>query len=152
LTQGAGLTAQSAGRQAISPAGLRSRITGCAGFPYAGHFSVESSTMSIFSSAAVRALAPHLVDLVKGALPLFTPEREAAEAPPEQVDNVQQRQISELQQAATLQATAIREMAERGEASMRALEAELAKQKRMTQAALAVAVVAALLAVWALLH
>ncbi|MFL6715896.1 MAG: hypothetical protein ACJ8G3_05965 [Burkholderiaceae bacterium] len=108
--------------------------------------------MSIFSSAAVRALAPHLVDLVKGALPLFTPEREAAEAPPEQVDNVQQRQISELQQAATLQATAIREMAERGEASMRALEAELAKQKRMTQAALAVAVVAALLAVWALLH
>ena len=105
--------------------------------------------MSIFSSAAVRALAPHLMDLVKGVLPLFTPEREATEAPPEQVDNVQQRQISELQQAATLQAAAIKELAERSEASMRALEAELARQKRMTTVALAIAVIAALLALWA---
>ena len=105
--------------------------------------------MSIFSSAAVRALAPHLVDLVKGVLPLFTPEREAAEAPPEQVDDVQQRQISELQQAATMQATAIRELAERSEASMRALEAELASQKRMTLVATGIAVVAALIALWA---
>ena len=104
--------------------------------------------MSLFSSAAVRALAPHLVDLVKGVLPLFTPEKAATEAPPEQVDDVQQRQIGELQQAATLQATAIREMAERSETSMRALEAELARQKRMTMAAIAVAVVALLVALW----
>lgn len=108
--------------------------------------------MSIFSSAAVRALAPHLVDLVKGVLPLFTPEREAAEAPPEQVDDVQQRQIGELQQAATAQAAAIRELAERSEASMRALEAELVKQKRMAQTAIAIAAAALLLALWALLR
>ena len=105
--------------------------------------------MSLFSSAAVRALAPHLMDLVKGVLPLFTPERSAAEAPPEQVDDVQQRQITELQQAATLQATAIRELAERSDASMRALEAELARQKKMSTVAIAVAVVAALIALWA---
>ena len=105
--------------------------------------------MSLFSSAAVRALAPHLVDLVKGVLPLFTSERVAAEAPPEQVDDVQQRQITELQQAATLQATAIRELAERSEASMRALEAELARQKKMTMVAIAIAVVAGLIALWA---
>jgi stress response protein YsnF len=105
--------------------------------------------MSLFSSAAVRALAPHLMDLVKGVLPLFTPEKEAAEAPPEKVDDVQQRQIGELQQAATMQAKALQELAERSEASMRALEAELAAQKRMTMGALALAVVAALLAMWA---
>ncbi|MET0964505.1 MAG: hypothetical protein ABWY05_17080 [Noviherbaspirillum sp.] len=105
--------------------------------------------MSLFSSAAVRALAPHLVDIVKGVLPLFTSERAAAEAPPEQVDDVQQRQISELQHAATLQATAIREMAERSEASMRALEAELARQKKMSTVAIAVAVVAVVIALWA---
>lgn len=105
--------------------------------------------MSLFSSAAVRALAPHLIDLVKGVLPLFTPEKEAAEAPPEKVDDVQQRQIGELQQAATMQAKALQELAERSEASMRALEAELAAQKRMTMGALALAVVAALLALWA---
>jgi hypothetical protein len=105
--------------------------------------------MSLFSSAAVRALAPHLMDLVKGVLPLFTPEKVAAEAPPEQVDNVQQRQITELQQAATLQAKALQEMAERGEASMRALEAELAKQKRMSIVAIAIAVLAVLVALWA---
>lgn len=105
--------------------------------------------MSLFSSAAVRALAPHLVDLVKGVLPLFTPERAATDAMPEQVDDVQQRQISELQQAATLQATAIRELAERSEASMRALEAELARQKKMTTVAIGVAVAAALIALWA---
>ena len=96
--------------------------------------------MSLFSSAAVRALAPHLMDLVKGVLPLFTPEK---------VDDVQQRQIGELQQAATMQAKALQELAERSEASMRALEAELAAQKRMTMGALALAVVAALLALWA---
>ena len=105
--------------------------------------------MSLLSSAAVRALAPHLMDLVKGVLPLFTPERAATEAPPEQVDDVQQRQITELQQAATLQATAIRELAERSEASMRALEAELARQKRMTTVAIALAIVAAVIALWA---
>ena len=105
--------------------------------------------MSLFSSAAVRALAPHLMDLFKGVLPLFTPEKEAAEAPPEKVDDVQQRQIGELQQAATMQAKALQELAERSEASMRALEAELAAQKRMTMGALALAVVAALLALWA---
>lgn len=105
--------------------------------------------MSLLSSAAVRALAPHLMDLVKGVLPLFTPERAAAEAPPEQVDDVQQRQITELQQAATLQGAAIRELAARSEASMRALEAELARQKRMTMAAIAVALVAAVIALWA---
>ena len=105
--------------------------------------------MSLFSSAAVRALAPHLMDLVKGVLPLFTPEKEAAEAPPEKVDDVQQRQIGELQQAATMQAKALQELAERSEASMRALEAELAAHKRMTMGALALAVVAALLALWA---
>lgn len=105
--------------------------------------------MSLFSSAAVRALAPHLMDLVKGVLPLFTPEKEAAEAPPEQVDDVQQRQIGELQQAATLQAKALQELAERSEASMRALEAELAKQKRMTTVAIAIAAVAVLVALWA---
>jgi hypothetical protein len=105
--------------------------------------------MSLFSSAAVRALAPHLMDLVKGVLPLFTPEKVAAEAPPEKVDDVQQRQIGELQQAATMQAKALQELAERSEASMRALEAELAAQKRMTMGALALAVVAALLALWA---
>lgn len=105
--------------------------------------------MSLFSSAAVRALAPHLMDLVKGVLPLFTPEKAAAEAPPEQVDDVLQRQIGELQQAATMQAKALQELAERSEASMRALEAELAKQKRMTTVAIAVAAVATLLALWA---
>lgn len=105
--------------------------------------------MSLLSSAAVRALAPHLMDLVKGVLPLFTPERAATEAPPEQVDDVQQRQITELQQAATLQATAIRELAERSVASMRALEAELARQKRMTTVAIALAIVAAVIALWA---
>lgn len=105
--------------------------------------------MSLLSSAAVRALAPHLMDLVKGVLPLFTPERAATEAPPEQVDDVQQRQITELQQAATLQATAIRELAERSESSMRALEAELARQKRMTTVAIALAIVAAVIALWA---
>jgi hypothetical protein len=105
--------------------------------------------MSLLSSAAVRALAPHLMDLVKGVLPLFTPERAATEAPPEQVDDVQQRQITELQQAATLQATAIRELAERSVASMRVLEAELARQKRMSTVAIAVAVVAVVIALWA---
>ena len=105
--------------------------------------------MSLLSSAAVRALAPHLMDLVKGVLPLFTPERAATEAPPEQVDDVQQRQITELQQAATLQATAIRELAERSVASMRVLEAELARQKRMTTVAIALAIVAAVIALWA---
>jgi stress response protein YsnF len=92
------------------------------------------------------------MDLVKGVLPLFTPEKEAAEALPEKVDDVQQRQIGELQQAATMQAKALQELAERSEASMRALEAELAAQKRMTMGALALAVVAALLALWAGLH
>jgi hypothetical protein len=115
-------------------------------------FNAGNSDMSIFSSAAVRALAPHLMDLVKGVLPLFTPERAAKEAPPEQVDDVQQRQISELQQAATLQAAAIKELAERSEASMRALEAELARQKRMTTVAMVIAVIAALLALWAALR
>jgi hypothetical protein len=43
----------------------------------------------------------------------------------------------------------MQELAERSEASMRALEAELAKQKRMTTIAMAIAVVAALLALWA---
>ena len=105
--------------------------------------------MSLFSSAAVRALAPHLMDLVKGVLPLFTPEKAAAEAPPGQVDDVQQRQIGELQKAAMMQAKALQELAERSEASMRSLEAELAKQKRMTTVAIAVAVLAALLALWA---
>ena len=108
--------------------------------------------MSLLSSAAVRALAPHLMDLVKGVLPLFTPERAATEAPPEQVDDVQQRQITELQQAATLQATAIRELAERSVASMRVLEAELARQKRMTTVAIALALVAVVSALWAGLH
>lgn len=108
--------------------------------------------MSLLSSAAVRALAPHLMDLVKGVLPLFTPERAATEAPPEQVDDVQQRQITELQQAATLQATAIRELAERSVASMHALEEELARQKRMSTVAIAVAVVAVVIALWAVLR
>ena len=44
---------------------------------------------------------------------------------------------------------ALQELAERSEASMRALEAELAKQKRMTTVAIAVAAVAAVLALWA---
>ena len=50
--------------------------------------------MSLFSSAAVRALAPHLMDLVKGVLPLFTPEKEAAEAPPEVQALLEQRQVA----------------------------------------------------------
>lgn len=111
--------------------------------------------MSIFSSAAIRALAPHLLDLAKGVLPLFTASR-AGQAEQEdaqaEAGDVQALQIRELQQAATAQAGAMRELAARTEAALKEMEAQLRRQQRISAVAIALAAAAAALALWALLR
>jgi hypothetical protein len=108
--------------------------------------------MSIFSSAAMRALAPHLLDLAKGVLPLFTAARPAQEETPVEHEHVQSLQIAELQQAVTAQAAALRELAERSEAALTELEDRLRRQQRFSAIALAVAAVAVVVALWAVAH
>lgn len=108
--------------------------------------------MSIFSSAAMRALAPHLLDLAKGVLPLFTASRPAQEETPVEHEHVQALQIAELQQAVTAQAAALRELAERSEAALTELEQRLGRQQRLSAIALAVAGVAIVVALWAVAH
>jgi hypothetical protein len=108
--------------------------------------------MSIFSSAAMRALAPHLLDLAKGVLPLFTSTRADQQETPAEHEDMQGLQIRELQQAATAQAGAVRELAERTEVALAELEERLKRQQRISMIAMIIAGVATVLALWALLR
>lgn len=108
--------------------------------------------MSIFTSAAMRALAPHLLDLAKGVLPLFTASRASQEETPVEHEDMQALQIRELQQAATAQAGAVQELAARTEAALTELEQRLQRQQRISTIAMVVAAVAMVLALWALMR
>jgi hypothetical protein len=109
--------------------------------------------MGFLTSSAVSALAPHLVDLVKGVIPLFTPNNKAAEKDlsGEQANSVLNKQIAELQSAATAQAAAMKELAAKTEESLRAMEAQLRQQKMFTLIALGVAILSGVIAVAAIL-
>ncbi|MES2535183.1 MAG: hypothetical protein V4632_04840 [Pseudomonadota bacterium] len=109
--------------------------------------------MGFFTSSAVSALAPHLVDMVKGVLPLFTSNSKAAEndLSREQAIKVLNVQIAELQTAATAQAAAMRELAAKTEESLRAMETQLEKQRAYSLGALGVAVFSLVIAVAAIL-
>ncbi|MGV3655862.1 MAG: hypothetical protein ACO1N5_16785 [Noviherbaspirillum sp.] len=110
--------------------------------------------MSFLTRSAVSALAPHVVDIVKGVLPLFTANNKAnREAPHDasaqetiQLLNVQ---ISELQQAALNQAEALKELAASSEQTIGELERRLQRQKILSAAALAIAIMALGLAILA---
>jgi hypothetical protein len=105
--------------------------------------------MGFLTSSAVSALAPHLVDLVKGVIPLFTSNNKVAEKDlsEEQVSSVLNMQIAELQTAATAQASAMKELAAKTEESLRAMEARLRQQKMFSMIALGVAILSAVIAV-----
>lgn len=106
--------------------------------------------MSFFTRSAVSALAPHLVDLVKGVLPLFTADNKAIRhGSQEQATQVLTVQVSELQEAAVNQAGALKELAARTEQSIRELERQLKRQKILSASALAIAIVALGLAILA---
>jgi glutathione S-transferase len=106
--------------------------------------------MSILTSSAVSALAPHLLDLVKGVIPLITSRNKAVAKTDtrEQAADALAVQVAELQEAAIKQAAAIKELAEASDAAMRDLEQQLKQQKLLSLIALAVAAVSLALAVW----
>ena len=106
--------------------------------------------MSFFTRSAVSALAPHLVDLVKGVLPLFTADNKTARhASHEQTTQILDVQVYELQEAAVKQAGAIKELAAHTEQTIRELDRQLKRQKILSASALAIAIVALGLAILA---
>jgi hypothetical protein len=109
--------------------------------------------MGFLTSSAVSALAPHLVDLVKGVLPLFTSNNKASgkDLSGEQSSGVLNMQIAELQAAATAQATAMKELAAKTEESLRAMETQLRQQRVFSLIALGVAILSGVIAVAAIL-
>jgi hypothetical protein len=103
---------------------------------------------------AVKLILPHVGNIVAAAKPAFT--RKAAD--PAEETEVVQRQIAELQSAASMNATHIKELAEQLRLTVAALEqAAVETEKRIRRAytlaaaALAVAIAAVAVALYAVI-
>jgi hypothetical protein len=95
---------------------------------------------------AVKLILPHVGNIVAAAKPAFT--RQAAD-PVEQADVVQ-RQIAELQSAASQNATHVKELAEQLRLTITALEQSAAETEKRLRRTYAFATVAAVLGSMAL--
>jgi len=99
----------------------------------------------------IKASLPYVTQIVTAAIPAFTSK--PPNAPP---DEIVPKQIEELQAAVTHNAEAVKSLAtqlkdtlEVLEQSGRRLETELARQRRMTLLAVAIAVISAVIAITA---
>ena len=97
---------------------------------------------------AVKLILPHVTDIVKAAKPAFT--RLTGKPLEEQGSDVVQRQIAELQAAASQNATHVKELAEQLRLTVTALEQAAATAERRLKRVYALAFGAVLVSIAAL--
>ena len=97
---------------------------------------------------AVKLILPHVTDIVKAAKPAFT--RLTGKAVEEQPGDVVQRQIAELQSAASQNATHVKELAEQLRLTVTALEQAAATAEKRLKRVYALAFGAILVSIGAL--
>lgn len=107
---------------------------------------------------AVKAILPFVSPIVASALPVFTTRKGDDSAAAQEAAAVVQKQIAELQAAASQNALHVKELAEQLQNTVAALEkgaavaeARFRQQRLLTGAALAAALLATVLALFALL-
>jgi hypothetical protein len=97
---------------------------------------------------AVKLILPHVTDIVKAAKPAFT--RLTGKPLEEQGSDVVQRQIAELQAAASQNATHVKELAEQLRLTVTALEQAAATAEKRLKRVYALAIGAVLVSIAAL--
>lgn len=98
--------------------------------------------MPVITTETVSLLAPHIIDLVKGVF-RSRKEKELKGTTEEQALEILNKDIVELQEVANKHAAAIEEIAQRVDARFSLLEQQLRRQRLVSWAAVAVAVIAA---------